>query len=109
MSHDIFPVEFKDGSRMYGINDGTSCYMHPFLFPTQKVAEAWLTSGDRNSRILPTAPDNAEVTEENVIVYPDDSWAFNTRASRPAAWITGPNRDVSLEEIWAEHSIYSRD
>jgi hypothetical protein len=83
--------------------------MHPFLLPTQKVAQAWLTSGDRHTRILPTAPDNAEVTEEDVIIYPDDSWAFISRASRPAAWITGPNRDLSREESWEDQSIYCRD
>lgn len=109
MSHDIFPVEFKGGSRMYGINDGTSCYMHPFLFPTQKVAQTWLSSGDRDTRILPTESDNAGMTEEDVIIYPDDSWAFNSRASRPAAWITGHNKDVSQEETWEDHPIYCRD
>ena len=106
MSHDIFAVEFKDGMRMYGINDGTACYMHPFLFPTEKEAGYWLSSGNRDTRILPIKPDNAAEAEEDVIIYPDESWAFNSRASRSAAWITGPTHDVSGEESWEDHPIY---
>jgi len=109
MSHDIFTVEFHDGSRMYGINDGTSCYMYRFLFNTLKDAQTWLSSGDRDIRILPKESDNAGLTEEDVIMYPDDSWAFSSRASRLAAWITGPNRDVSQDETKEDHPIYGQD
>lgn len=34
MSHSVFIVEFEDGFRMYGINDGTSSCLLPFLFIT---------------------------------------------------------------------------
>ncbi|BEJ37017.1 TPA: hypothetical protein I8412_002558 [Citrobacter freundii] len=104
MSHNIFIAEFDDGLRMYGINDGTACHMHAFLFQTQAQVEHWLGSGDRDTRKLPVMPENASLTEENVTIGPDETWAFRSRASRTAQWITGPLEHDS--ESWEDQSVY---
>ncbi|EFR0234893.1 hypothetical protein HZM05_004500 [Salmonella enterica] len=104
MSHNIFVAEFEDGLRMYGINDGTACHMHEFLFQTLVEAEHWLTSGDRDSRTFPVMPKNASMTEESVTIGPDEAWAFRSRASRFAKWITGPLENES--ESWEDQSVY---
>ncbi|MGZ0307039.1 hypothetical protein ACTM6H_17195 [Citrobacter freundii] len=104
MSHNIFIAEFDDGLRMYGINDGTACHMHAFLFQTQAQVEHWLESGDRDTRKLPVMPENASLTEENVTIGPDETWAFRSRASRTAQWITGPLEHDS--ESWEDQSVY---
>nr|WP_217081476.1 hypothetical protein [Citrobacter freundii] len=49
-------------------------------------------------------PENASLTEENVTIGPDETWAFRSRASRTAQWITGPLEHDS--ESWEDQSVY---
>ncbi|BDE52133.1 hypothetical protein VEE38_46110 (plasmid) [Escherichia coli] len=50
-------------------------------------------------------PKNASMTEESVTIGPDEAWAFRSRASRSAKWITGPLENES--ESWEDQSVYS--
>lgn len=105
MSHNVVVVEFDDGLRLYAINDGTACILHPFLFLTHKDAVDWIFSGDRDSRLLPGMPEIAVKTDESVIIYPDEPWSFRSRASRSARWITGPC-EKEFQETWDDQSVY---
>jgi len=50
--------------------------MYRFLFKNRKMHMHGYPCGDKDTRILlPKGTDNAGMTEE-VINYPDDSWAF---------------------------------
>jgi hypothetical protein len=104
LSHNIFVAKFDDGLRMYGINNGTACHMYAFLFQSREEAEYWLVSNARDSRTFPVMPKNASMTDENVTIGPDEEWAFRSRASRTAKWITGPLENVG--ESWEDQSIY---
>lgn len=106
MSHDVFVVQFEDGLRMYGVNDGAACHNHPFLFDNRDEAEAWIFSGNRDTREIPKSPVNASLTEENVIIEPDETWSFPSLASRSEKWITGPLESTQGQDSWDDHPIY---
>lgn len=106
MSHEVFTVKFDDGLCMYGINDGTSCHMHRFLFLSHGDATDWISSGDRDSRIIPHTPLNASQTEESVIIGFDESWSFRSSASRTLKWITGPLENQDALDTWGDDCIY---
>jgi len=108
MSHEVFIVEFSDGLRMYGVNDGMACHMHSFLFKTHNEATGWIFCGDRDSRRILDEPDNASLTEEDVIVDPDEPWSFRSRASRSAKWLTGPCINEDALEKWEDNEVYGR-
>lgn len=105
MSHNIVIVQFEDGHRLYGVNDGGSCYLYRILFSSLSEAESWMFNPNRPGIL---EPGDAAADEENVTLYPGEPWEFLTRASRTALWITGPrNSDELLEEQgWDDESIY---
>lgn len=106
MSHSIFTVEFQDGFRMYGVNDGTGGCLHPFLFKTPDEVTAWIFSGNREECKKSHEPDNARLSEEPVTIGLGELWEFNSRASRLAGWITGPLYNADLLESWDDNLIY---
>ncbi|EFH2752791.1 hypothetical protein ABM976_000924 [Escherichia coli] len=106
MSHSVFTVEFEDGFRMYGINDGSASCLHPFLFLTPNDAKDWIFSGNRETRKIPSEPENALFSDAPIVIGPGEAWAFNSRASRTARWITGPLFNQDALESWGDNDIY---
>lgn len=100
MAHELFTVQFYDGARMYGVWEGVTGTPYKLLFLSVDEATAWLESGLAGI----DEPMNAVSSEEAVIFDPDEPWAFESRASRTAHWLTGPgNSDQLLSEIsWTE-------
>ncbi|MDK9361971.1 hypothetical protein [Lelliottia wanjuensis] len=105
MSHNVVTVEFGDGFRLYAINDGGGCHLYRFLLSKHEEAEAWILD---SKRVIPAEPENAELSEETVVLDPDEPWAFASRASRERLWITGPrNSDEAIAETgWKTGDMY---
>jgi len=95
MSHRVFNIEFEDGHRLFGIEEGVSGYKYRQLFASSEAAWDCRRTGD----FARQEPATAKATQEAVVYDPDESWAFDTRASRVAMWLTGP---IDLEECEAE-------
>lgn len=94
MSHRVFTIEFSDGHRLYGMEDGVSGYKYRQLFDSSEAAWACRRAGTFETE----EPASAKATQEAVVNDPEASWTFDTRASRSAMWLTGP-RDSDEFEI----------
>ncbi|HEY2451817.1 MAG TPA: hypothetical protein VGI71_04180 [Scandinavium sp.] len=105
MSHNVVTVQFGDGFRLYAINDGVSCHLYRFLLQTHEEAEAWIFE---SNRVIPAEPVIVELSEEAVVLDPDEPWAFASRASRDRLWITGPrnNDEAIAETAWKTGDMY---
>jgi hypothetical protein len=94
MSHRVFTLQFADGLRLYGVVEGVGGSVYGALFTTQGKASDWI-HGDKTE---PVSPPDTGLNEEPVTFDPDESWSFESRASRSAMWFTGPGNSYQLQE-----------
>ncbi|HHH3524866.1 TPA: hypothetical protein ACPZBZ_004810 [Enterobacter hormaechei subsp. steigerwaltii] len=84
MSHNPYTVEFPDGTRLYGVNNG-ACSLR-LLFDTPEQAMNF----PREELYSAVEPANVRLTEVTVVLDPGEPWEEINRASFEERWLTGP-------------------
>jgi len=110
VARNLGAVEFSDGHRLYMIFDGTVDIAQRPLFDSPDAAWSWYADGKQIDFPEPLEASNSEepVTVVKDLAYVDDPvrrdlFAFESRASRHARWLTGPRSESERQaEIGAE-------
>ncbi|MGC0987137.1 hypothetical protein WKH15_21715 [Pantoea agglomerans] len=95
MSHNPFIVQFPNGSRLYGVSNGSGLLLRP-LFRSPEEAMNY----PREALYNALEPSDASHTEDKVIIEPGEAWESENRASLKAMWLTGPQ--TSNERLTVE-------
>lgn len=103
MSHNPFVVQFPNGSRLYGVINGSGVLLRP-LFSSPEEAMNY----PRQALYNAPEPSDASHTEVKVIIEPGESWESENRASLKAMWLTGPGTSNKrmIEESNSESGLY---
>ena len=108
--HNVFTVQFADGTQLFGISEDIGGWVCRQLFKTAEEARNVPRYGEG---VEFSEPEGAAATQEEVVIpgwanAPD--WPFKTRASRQAMWLTGPRNSDEIEaEQPADFGMYGAD
>lgn len=103
MSHNPYIVQFPDGSRLYGVSNGSGVLLRP-LFRSPEEAMSYSREALYNAK----EPSEALLTDVEVIIEPREAWESKNRASLKFMWLTGPqtSNERLAEESNSELGLY---
>lgn len=103
MSHNPYIVQFPDGSRLYGVSNGSGVLLRP-LFRSPEEAMSF----PREALYNATEPSEASQTDVKVIIEPGEAWESENRASLKLMWLTSPqtSNERLAEESNSDHGLY---
>jgi len=103
MSHNPYIVQFPNGSRLYGVSNGSGVLLRP-LFRSPEEAMSY----SREALYNATEPSDASHTDVKVIIEPGEAWESENRASFELMWLTGPQTSIQrlAEESNIERGLY---